>query len=50
MKGSTHPPLDEAHRIDRLRSLAVLDPGPEALFDSRGEVAQRVCRAPLSEC
>jgi len=48
MKSSTHPPLDEAHRIDRLRSLAVLDTGPEALFDSLVQVAQRVCRAPIA--
>jgi diguanylate cyclase len=41
-------PIDEAQRLARLRALAVLDTGPEALFDAIARVAADVCGAPIS--
>ena len=41
-------PADEERRLARLRELAVLDTGPEAVFDTLAQLAAQVCAAPIA--
>ena len=41
-------PRDEAQRLKRLRELAVLDTGPEPLFDTLARLAANLCGAPIA--
>jgi diguanylate cyclase (GGDEF)-like protein/PAS domain S-box-containing protein len=42
------PSVDEAHRLERLRALAVLDTAPEPVFDTLVQLASDVCSAPIA--
>lgn len=41
-------PLDEAHRLARLKALAVLDTEPEPVFDALTRLASEVCGVPIA--
>ncbi|AWI54950.1 bifunctional diguanylate cyclase/phosphodiesterase [Aquabacterium olei] len=41
-------PPDEAHRLARLKALAVLDTAPEPVFDALTRLASQVCGVPIA--
>jgi len=41
-------PANEAQRLARLRELAILDTGPEALFDNLARLAASLCGTPIA--
>ncbi len=48
MADSYPMPADDAQRVASLRALAVLDSGPEAVFDALARAAAEVCGTPIA--